>query len=116
MGYPQNQIDELKKYCDSVSTLQEGGIVFLFLSNLCLPAGCSPTTCDALLCPVPREGYPSRLYFSALIVSSYTRNWNISNARIGEKNWFAFSWKVDLNDPTLGQLLVAHLNGFTKEK
>jgi hypothetical protein len=116
MAYPQEQIEDLKRYCKKLSALSEGGIVFPYLEELRLPAGCDPAICDVLLCPVAKDGYPSRLYFSAQITGPYTRNWNVTGARIGEKNWWAFSWKVDLPTPTLAQLLVAHLNGFAKEK
>ena len=116
MSYPQEQIDELKRYCTKVSALSEGGIAVLYLEELRLPAGCKPEICDALLCPSAKDSYPSRLYFSAQITGPYTRNWNVTGARIGEKNWWAFSWKVELSAPTLAQLLVAHLNGFAKEK
>jgi hypothetical protein len=57
----------------------------------------------------------SRLYFSQQINGRFARNWN-GTARIGEKNWYAFSWKVELPAPTLSQLLLAHLTGFAKEK
>jgi hypothetical protein len=116
MDYAGEQIDELKRYCSKLHALPEGGITFFYLEGLRLPTGCTPAVCDALLCPVPKDGYPSRLYFSAQVSGPYTRNWNVSGARIGEKNWWAFSWKVDLSDPTLSQLLVAHLTGFVKEK
>jgi hypothetical protein len=116
MEYLKEQTDELKRYCGKVSALPEGGITFFYLEGLRLPAGCDPAVCDALLCPVARDGYPSRLYFSANIKSSYTRNWNVTGARICEKNWFAFSWRVDIQGPTLAQALLAHLIGFTKEK
>ena len=116
MAYPKEQSDELKPYCKTVSILPEGGIDFLHLEELRLPAGCTPTGCTALLCPVAKDGYPSRLYFSVQITGPYTRNWNVTNARIGENNWWAFSWRVDLSSPTLAQLLIAHLNGFAKEK
>jgi hypothetical protein len=115
MGYAADQIEELKRYCENVSALPEGGIDFLYLGELRLPAGCSPATCDALLCPVAKDGYPSRLYFSVQVSGRFARNWN-GTARIGEKNWYAFSWRVDLSAPTLAQLLLAHLNGFAKEK
>jgi hypothetical protein len=116
MGFPSEQTDELKRYCTKLSVLTEGGVSFLLLEGLRLPAGCQPSMCDALLCPVAKDGYPSRLYFSVQVTSVYTRNWNCSNARIGERNWVAFSWKVDQQNPTLPQLLIAHLNGFAKEK
>ena len=115
MPYPKEQTDELKGYCKKVSSLPEGGIDFLYLEELRLPAGCAPAICDALLCPVAKDGYPSRLYFSVQVNGQFARNWN-GSVRIGEKNWYAFSWKVDLASPTLAQLLIAHLNGFAKEK
>lgn len=116
MVYPTEQIEELKRYCTKLSVIPEGDVTFLHTEGLRLPAGCEPAVCDALLCPVPKDGYPSRLFLSTKVVSPYTRNWNCDNRRIGERNWFAFSWKVDIKDPTLTQLLVAHLNGFAKEK
>ena len=117
MGYPQDQVDELKGYCSKVSALTEGNATFLHLEQLLLPPACKPALCDALLRPFTGgDGYPSQLYFSVLVKSPYTRNWNVSNARICEKNWFAFSWRVSLTSPTLAQILVAHLTGFTKEK
>lgn len=114
MDYPAEQIEALKPYCAKLGKVAEGGVTLFLLSELRLPAGCTPQTCDALLCPVARDGYPSRLYFSVLVSGPYPRNWNVSNARIAERNWFAFSWRVDLPQSTLVQLLIAHLNGFAK--
>jgi hypothetical protein len=111
--YPPDELEELKAYCSKLSILKEGEVDFLYLKELRLPAGCQPEKCDALLCPVPREGYPSRLYLVEQVASPFTRNWN-GNARVGERNWFAFSWTVRLENPTLAQTLVAHLTGFTK--
>jgi len=116
MEYPHEQIEELKRYCTKLSALPEAGATFFYMEGLRLPTGCEPGICDALLCPVQRGGYPSMLYLSQKVVPPYNRNWNVINARIAEKNWFAFSWKVDLASPTLVQLLIAHLNGFAKEK
>jgi hypothetical protein len=116
VDFPQEQIDELKPYCDKLRAFTECGVTFLLLEGLRLPAGCMPSVCDALLCPMPKDGYPSRLYFSELIKGLYTRNWNKTDARIGERNWVAFSWMVNLAEPTIAQLLVAHLTGFCKEK
>ena len=114
MEYPKEKTDELKSYCTKLSLLSDGGVSFLHLEGLRLPPGCKPSVCDGLLCPVMKDGYPSRLYFSTEVTSSYTRTW--TKFWIGEKNWFAFSWKVELTSPTLAQLLVTHLTGFTKEK
>jgi hypothetical protein len=116
MESPEHQLEELKRYCTKLKAVPEGGVTYLYLEQLRLPAGCTPAVCDGLLCPVARDGYPSRLFLSVQVSSPYTRYWNVSNARIAEKNWVAFSWKVELKDPTLARLLIAHLNGFTKEK
>jgi hypothetical protein len=115
MAYSEVQIEELKGYCKKVGALTELGIDLLYLEALRLPAGCTPEVCDALLCPVAKDGYSSRLYFSQQINGRFARNWN-GTVRIGEKNWYAFSWKVELSAPTLAQILLAHLNGFAKEK
>jgi len=116
MEYSKDQLEELKSYCSKLSAFTEGSVTFLYLEGLRLPEGCQQQVCCGLLCPVPRDGYPSRLYFSEQIVSPFARNWNVSNARIAERNWFAFSWRVELVAPTLVQILVAHLAGFTREK
>lgn len=112
--YPQEQIEALKNYCSKLSAFVENGVTFLHLEGLRLPRGCTPESCDALLCPSERDGYPSRLYLSVQVSSGCTRNWNVSNARIGEKNWYAFSWRVALTAPTLTQILIEHLKGFTR--
>lgn len=109
------EIEALKQYCSGVSALTEGGITYLYLQELRLPKGCTPPICDALLCPSPRDGYPSRLFLSTRVSVPIARNWNCDNARIGERNWHAFSWKVTLSGLTLPKLLLAHLNGFVKE-
>ena len=91
MDYPQEQIDELKRYCSKVSALTEGNATFLFLEQLRLPEGCQPSVCDALLRPFQGgDGYPSQLYFSTQIALPYAQNWNVSNARICEKTGLHF--------------------------
>jgi hypothetical protein len=59
MAYSKEQIEELKGYCKRVGALTEIGIDFPYLEALRLPAGCMPEVCDALLCPVAKDGYPS---------------------------------------------------------
>jgi len=113
--YAPEQIEELKRYCGKVSGIVEGGGTFLLLEQLRLPNGCEPGSCDALLRPFTGgDGYPSQLYFSAQIKSPFARNWNVSNVRICERNWFAFSWRVTLSAPTLAEILIANLTGFTR--
>ena len=113
--YPPEQTEELKKFCSKLSAFTEGGVTFLFLEGLRLPQGCTPAVCDALFCPVQRgDGYPSRLFFPGKISSPRTQNWHIANAHIGGKNWWAFSWRVSLTNPTLAQVLTEHLTAFTR--
>ncbi len=114
MSYPTEQIVALKSYGDRLSAVTEGGMTYFLLENLRLPDGCNPISCDALLCPAPKDGYPSRLYLSTQVGCGFPRNWNCSNARIVDRNWFAFSWRVEGTALTLQELLVAHLAGFAK--
>lgn len=114
--YPQEQLEELKKYCSKLSTFSEGGVAFLYLHDLHLPQGCTPAVCDALLCPVPRDGYPSQLFFPAEAASLRTPKWNMADAHIAGKNWWAFSWRHSLSSPTLAQILTEHLTAFTRSR
>jgi hypothetical protein len=112
--YPHEQIEELKKYCSKLSAITEGGVTFLYLEGLRLPQGCTPPVCDALLCPVARDGYPSRLFFPAEASSLRSQKWNMADAHISGKNWWAFSWRHNLTNPTLAQILTEHLTAFTR--
>ena len=115
MDYPADQIEDLKGYCDKLSYFEEDRLPYFRLEGLRLPPGCAPEKVVALLCPVAtRDGYASRLYFSVQVKSPYARNWHIANARIGEENWVAFSWRVNLQNPTLVEILVALLTALTK--
>ena len=87
MDYPQQQLEELKRYCTKLKAFPEGGVTYFYLEEL-PPARrvrTHPQVCDALLCPVPRDGYPSRLFLSVQVSSPYPRNWNVTNARIDER-------------------------------
>lgn len=120
--YPQAEIDELKKHCLSLSDFFENNIRYFYLEGLLLPDGCSPTRVDALFCPVDRgDGYPSRLFFPESISSGKALNWHVNNqplnvteARIAEKNWWAYSWKVTDPNRPLQVLLREHLSAFVR--
>ena len=116
MFQPREQIDPLKTYCRTLSSVRDFEVTFYLLEDLRLPDGCDPPACDGLLCPVQRDGYPSRLFLSAKVRCPYERNWNCESARIAERNWFAFSWKVEAPNLTLVQMPRAHLAGFTRPK
>jgi hypothetical protein len=110
MSFPQDEVDELKQLFPGISSAAEGGIEYFLIPSLRLPQGCDPETVDALLCPLPRDGYPSRLFLGQLVRCSSNPNWNKQNERILERNWFAFSFKVRPG-LRLAQLVASHLKG-----
>lgn len=111
MEYPSDQIEEIKQLCDSVLFAKEGEINYLLLNGLNLLEGSKPLKVDALFCPVPRDGYNSRLFFSEKIDSpDYNQlNWNVNGIRILERNWYGYSWKIIETDLRLVQSVINHL-------
>lgn len=108
----ENEVEELKQaFRTGLKGFMEGGLPFIFIEKLQLPDGCSPAAEDALLCPQQRDGYPSRLFFASQIQAPTSPNWNAHGVRIGDRNWYAVSWKVDTNLRLL-QLVAAHLRAF----
>lgn len=111
MAFPEGEIEELKSLYGRVSEATESGVSFLLLPQLALPAGCVPERVDSLFCPEPRDGYPSRLFFAEKPRCHSSLNWN-GQARILERNWFAFSWRINSPQPLrLAQTVQAHLRG-----
>lgn len=110
MDFPEDQITELKNLGEVLSA-QEGGVPYFIIRALKLPDGCTPNQCDALLCPVPANGYNSRLYFSQKVqpAKAVTLNWNANDVRILEQNWHAFSWKLTHTNLRLIELVALHL-------
>lgn len=112
MEFPENQVEELKKIAPDLNVAQEGGYSYILIKNLSLPDGCTPAVSDVLLCPMPRDGYASRLFFPVQITGCAGRNWN-GRIRVLEKNWFGFSWRVQ-SGLRLAEILLIHLNGLRK--
>lgn len=110
MAFPDNQIAGLKLIAPSLSTADEGGYTYIRIENLRLPNGCQPELVDALLCPTPREGYNSRLFFAQPITGGPSRNWN-GNIRVLNQNWYAISWQTEPGK-TLAEMLLVHLDAF----
>ena len=108
MSLPDDQVGELRRLWPEVQQCDEAGRAYLLLPGFALPEGCSPTATDALLCPTERDGYPSRLFFADRVTSRAPLNWNASGVRILERNWQAFSWKVN-SGQRLAQMIAAHL-------
>src|SRR6185312_12293996 len=86
-----DEMVELERLYPGVKRCEEGGALFYYIPILLLPSGCIPTQTEALLCPTPRDGYPSRLYFAQQVQGPVTLNWN-TTCRILEHTWHAFSW------------------------
>lgn len=103
-----DHMQELHSLCPEAKQATEGAINFILLPRLKLPEGCSPATCDCLLCLGPRDGYENRLFFSQIVNSRQSRNWNGQNVRILERNWFAYSWRVPGGLRPI-EALIAHL-------
>jgi len=94
MNVPPDQVDELKLLFGEIKVCEEVGITYFLIPNLQLPDGCTRAVVDALLCPTARDGYNARLFFAAQVKPGL--NWN-GNFRICERNWYAFSWRLDAN-------------------
>ena len=110
MAIPQDQIEEMKDAFPGILGAEEAGIPYFLIPQLGMPNGVTPASVDVLLCPVAdRHGYPSRLFFAQQVQSAKLLNWNTNGVRILERNWFAYSWKI--NQPGLRpmQILALHL-------
>lgn len=107
MTLPDDELTELKQFFKNVQTAKEGGITYVLMPGAVLPAGCAPGTMDLLLCPMPRDGYESRLFFAGRVQCKAGLNWN-GNTRVLERNWVAYSWKIQAKLRLL-QMVQAHL-------
>ena|SRR6266571_3420035 len=112
MDFPQDQIDELKRLFTDVSYAAEGNYDYFLIRNVTLPKPCTPESADVLLCPNAREGYNSRLYFPAQVQCGKSLNWN-GTTFIFDRQWHAFSWKLQPTERRLAQMVASHLRGFT---
>lgn len=112
MGLSQSQLEEMKAtFGNSLTSVSDAGVEYVLIPSLKLPDGCVPAEVVALLCPTPRDGYESRLFFSVPIRSERTPtalNWNANGVRIAERIWHAYSWKVAAG-LRLTQAVAAHL-------
>jgi hypothetical protein len=105
------EIEELRLVFPGVAEALEGGVGYVLIPDLRLPAGTRPERVHALLCPRAEcHGYPSRLFFSERLESNKSLNWNPANGiRILERNWHAFSWRLNQTGLRLVQLVALHL-------
>jgi hypothetical protein len=110
MAYSPEEIEELRLAFPGVAELSEGGVGYYFIPNLRLPDGTRPEKVDALLCPHPAHGYPSRLFFAQRLECGKNLNWYPANGtRILERVWYAISWRLNSPGLRLVQLVALHL-------
>jgi hypothetical protein len=117
MDFPKDQIDELTDLYGEASSATEGVFPYILIMGLQMPEGCTPVTVDGLLCPVPRDGYPARLYFSEMIdapSAPFKLNWNGSNAFILGRKWHAFSLNQFPEGLRLAQIVAVFLKALRK--
>ena len=113
MALPADQLEELKILFPKLAVAEEGGMTFVEIKNLILPQGCSPKQVTALLCPMSRDGYCSRLFLSEKIShKGRGQNWNPAGGTvILGQSWFAVSWKTSAGQ-TLTRMVLDHLDAF----
>ena len=93
MELPPAELQELKLWFGEAELAAEGGTAYIRFPRLKLPAGCDPAEVRALLCPFPRDGYPSRLFLGRQIIHSGPgKNWNAAGVVILGESWWAVSW------------------------
>lgn len=109
-----NNLKILKGAFPDLALGTESGTEFILIRGLALPEGCNPGKLDALLCPTPRDGYPSRLYLEQKISHpGLGTNWNANGVQILGRSWWAVSWKVETSDSPLS-ILLNHLRAFKR--
>lgn len=94
MPLDKAQLEELKRLSPDLEVYEEGEMPYILLPKLKLPAGCTPAEIDALLCPVLKDGYHSRLYFAQRIECGKALNWTVNGASIINRIWHAYSWQL----------------------
>ena len=114
MTFPDDQIKELKALAHDISMADEGGVTYLLLPQCVLPEGCEPSVVDLLLCPTPRDGYPSRLFLSKQVThKGKGQNWNPkSSVVILGREWWAVSWKINHANDRLISKVASHIEAF----
>ena len=106
-----DEVTELQKICAQVvQATRDAGCLFLYLGTITFRVGSRTESVEALLCPMPREGYPSRLYFSRQVAKAGL-NWNGNLFLLG-KNWYAVSWMLPKEKFRLAEMVALHLRAF----
>jgi hypothetical protein len=112
MRFPAEQVAELARLCPGVQQAEVGGVTVFRIPALPLPDGCTPEVIEALLYPVARDGYASRLFFAEQVRVGPSRNWN-GSLSFGGRSWSAISWTTPPN-LRLAEMVMVHLRAFKK--
>jgi hypothetical protein len=111
MEFAPQDIEELKAIAPSLRAADEGGYSFILIEKLKMPANCKPPEVDALLCPMLKDGYQSRLYLSEKLAGcNAALNWN-ATVRILGRTWYGISWQTPAG-LKLKEMLLVHLKAF----
>ena len=103
----QDQLAELRSVYPEAAPMDEGGIAYVHLPRLLLPAQCSPRQVEGLLRPGPGpDGYTTRLYLSSPFPTR-GQNWTVH--QILAKTWHTFSFNNVPADLRLIEILANHL-------
>jgi hypothetical protein len=86
--YSNESFEELKKNFPDAFEYEEG-YEYISIPELKLS---ETINVSALLCPQPREGYNSRLFFSKKFPLTEEKPW--TEFYINDKLWYAYSWKT----------------------
>jgi hypothetical protein len=102
-------LEALEAIAPGARRLNEGGLRYVHLPGLQLPAGCRPAATDCLLCLDAVNGYPSRLYFAERVTKEgKALNWN-GDVHILGRAWHAYSWNYVSSDQSEVGILSDHL-------
>lgn len=99
-------LQELSDLCGEVREFVEGGRTYLYLPQLKLPAGCTPSEVEGLLCIQEHSGYATRLFLSQPVARRGT-NWSMH--RIVDRNWHTWSWNNVSAQMRPAAILAEHL-------
>lgn len=103
-------LDELQVTSPGAHVMQEGGVTYIYLPVLKLPAGVNPPEVEGLLRPGPGpDGYTTRLYLSAAFPTK-GQNWSVQH--ILDRPWHTFSWNNVPADLRPIEILANHLRVF----
>lgn len=105
----EEALAELRAICLDAKEMTEGGLTYILLPNLKLPAGCNPPQVDGLLCLQARDGYPTRLFLSQPVAGKVS-NW--ATHRILDRTWHTWSWNNVSSGLRPAQILAEHLRAF----